>query len=109
VVASALLAPVCALFGLGLGVLIRHTATTIGGAIFGLLLLPVLFSSNQPWSVGVNHLMVLSAWQRLAETYGPPTALGALYPSLAEAWSVYALWPAVTIGLALFAVRRRDV
>lgn len=39
-VASALLAPVCALIGLGLGVLIRHSAATMVTTVFILLMLP---------------------------------------------------------------------
>lgn len=108
-VASALLAPVCALIGLGLGVLIRHSATTVVTSAFTLLILPVLFTPNKPWSTSVNHAMVLSAWQRLAETYGSPTPVGFRYATLTGSWIVYALWPLVAIVLALVVVRRRDV
>ncbi|MEV5721901.1 ABC transporter permease [Amycolatopsis mediterranei] len=104
---ASLLAPVCALTGLG--VLVRHAAATIGGGVVGLVLLPSLFSPTQPWSAALNHAMILAAWQRLTENYGPPQAGGYPYASLIESWIVYAVWPLVTITLALIVVRRRDV
>jgi hypothetical protein len=107
-VASALLAPVCALVGLGLGVLIRHSATTVVAGSFVLLLLPVFFSSRKPLSAAFANAMVRNAWQRLAQIYGTPTEAynGA---TIAGSWTVYALWPLVTLVLALLVVRRRDV
>ncbi|MGW6397729.1 ABC transporter permease [Streptomyces sp. NPDC055134] len=106
--ASALLAPVCALVGLGLGVLIRHSATTMVAGSFVLLLLPVFFSSRKPLSAAFAHAMVRNAWQRLAQIYGTPTEAynGA---TIAGSWTVYALWPLLTLALALLVVRRRDV
>jgi hypothetical protein len=106
--ASALLAPVCALVGLGLGVLIRHSATTVVAGSFVLLLLPVFFSSRKPLSVTFANAMVRNAWQRLAQIYGtPPEAYNGA--TVAGSWTVYALWPLVALALALLVVRRRDV
>ncbi|MER5957471.1 ABC transporter permease [Streptomyces sp. NPDC001893] len=106
--ASALLAPVCALVGLGLGVLIRHSATTMVAGTFVLLLLPVFFSSRKPLSVTFAHAMVRNAWQRLAQIYGTPAEAynGA---TVAGSWTVFVLWPLVALALALVVVRRRDV
>lgn len=106
--ASALLAPVCALVGLGLGVLIRHSATTVVAGAFVLLLLPVFFSSRKPLSVSFAHAMVRNAWARLATIYGTPTEAynGA---TVGQSWTVYVLWPLVALVLALVVVRRRDV
>ncbi|MET7534967.1 ABC transporter permease [Streptomyces sp. NPDC005507] len=106
--ASALLAPVCALVGLGLGVLIRHSATTVVAGSFVLLLLPVFFSSRKPLSVTFANAMVRNAWQRLAQIYGtPPEAYNGA--TAAGSWTVYVLWPLVALALALLVVRRRDV
>ncbi|MET7927164.1 ABC transporter permease [Streptomyces sp. NPDC005349] len=106
--ASALLAPVCALVGLGLGVLIRHSATTVVAGSFVLLLLPVFFSSRKPLSVTFANAMVRNAWQRLAQIYGtPPEAYNEA--TVAGSWTVYVLWPLVALALALLVVRRRDV
>lgn len=106
--ASALLAPVCALVGLGLGVLIRHSATTMVAGTFVLLLLPVFFSSRKPLSVAFANAMVRNAWQRLAQIYGTPAEAynGA---TVGGSWTVYVLWPLVALALALVVVRRRDV
>ncbi|MFA3836347.1 ABC transporter permease [Streptomyces aureus] len=106
--ASALLAPVCALVGLGLGVLVRHSATTVVAGSFVLLLLPVFFSSRKPLSVTFANAMVRNAWQRLAQIYGtPPEAYNGA--TVAGSWTVYVLWPLVALALALLVVRRRDV
>ncbi|MFF1393852.1 ABC transporter permease [Streptomyces sp. NPDC058287] len=106
--ASALLAPVCALVGLGLGVLIRHSATTMVAGTFVLLLLPVFFSSRKPLSADIANAMVRNAWQRLAQIYGTPAEAynGA---TVAGSWTVFVLWPLVALALALVVVRRRDV
>ncbi|MFE2986595.1 ABC transporter permease [Streptomyces sp. NPDC059262] len=106
--ASALLGPVCALVGLGLGVLIRHSATTVVAGSFVLLLLPVFFSSRKPLSAAFANAMVRNAWQRLAQIYGTPAEAynGA---TVAGSWTVYVLWPLVALALALVVVRRRDV
>jgi ABC-2 type transport system permease protein len=106
---ATLLPAVSALIGLGLGFLIRHSGTAIVTGVVVLLLLPSFFSTKRPWSADVSHAMVLSAWQRLTESYGPPTGTGALYPSLTESEIVYAAWPLVVLVLALAVVRARDV
>jgi hypothetical protein len=108
-VGATLVGPVCALIGVGLGVLIRHSATTMVTGVVILLMLPSLFSTRRPWSAGVNHAMVLSAWERLTNTYGPPVAGDTLYASFTGSWLVYAVWPLAAITVALIVVRRRDV
>jgi ABC-2 type transport system permease protein len=106
---ATLLAPVCALIGLGLGVLIRHSIATTVTAIVTLVMLPTFFSTQRRLTADIHHAMVLSAWQRLTEAYGPPQAVPALYPPLGEAWIAYTAWPLVTLVLAVIVVRRRDV
>ncbi len=106
---ASLLAPVCALTGLGLGVLIRHTAGTLVTGVVLLQLVPPFLSPTLAWSAALNHAMILSAWQRLAENYGPPRVGGYPYASLAESWIVYAAWPLVAVVVASIVVRKRDV
>ncbi|MEU4356795.1 ABC transporter permease [Streptomyces virginiae] len=108
-VASALLAPVCALIGLGLGVLLRHSAATLVTTVFTLLMLPPMFSESARWSADINHAMVSAAWKRLVQTWEPdPGSLG--YPATVPgSWIVYALWPLITVALAVLVIRRRDV
>ncbi|MFJ4315209.1 hypothetical protein ACIP46_07975 [Streptomyces lavendulae] len=69
-VASALLAPACALVGMGLGALIRHTPGSVAATLFTLVMLPPLFSTSRQWSADVNHVMVVSAWKRLVQNWG---------------------------------------
>ncbi|MGX7673130.1 hypothetical protein [Plantactinospora sp. DSM 117369] len=107
--AAALLPTVCALIGLGLGVLIRHGATTMVTGIFTLLMLPQFFSIQMRWTAEINHAMVLTAWQRLTAMWVPPPGDGFSQPDVAGSWIVYAAWPVAAIVVALIVVRRRDV
>ncbi|MFJ6780446.1 ABC transporter permease [Streptomyces yangpuensis] len=108
-VASALLAPVCALVGLGLGVLLRHAAATVVTAVFTLLMLPTMFSESARWSADVNHAMVPAAWKRLVQSWEPdPESLG-YAATVPGSWIVYVLWPLTAVALAVIVVRRRDV
>ncbi|MFC6021131.1 hypothetical protein ACFP2T_33780 [Plantactinospora solaniradicis] len=108
-VASALLPTVCALIGLGLGVLIRHGAATMVTGIFTLIALPSFFSITTRWSAGINHAMVLTAWDRLTALWPQPSGDGFYRPTVTESWIVYAAWPLVAVVVALLVVRRRDV
>jgi hypothetical protein len=107
--ASALLAPVCALIGLGLGVLIRHSAATMVTSAFTLLMLPPIFSSGTHWSADVRNAMVQSAWGRLTQDGEPSPGSGSLHPTVAGSWVTFVAWPLIAIALALVAARRRDV
>jgi hypothetical protein len=57
----------------------------------------------------IGHLMVYPAWQRLTWAFGPPSALGHQYATVAGSWVVYAVWPVLALAVALVEVRRRDV
>jgi hypothetical protein len=108
-VASALLAPVCALVGLGLGVLLRHAAGTMVTSVFTLLMLPTMFSESNRWSADIKHALVSTAWSRLVQNWGPePGSLG-YTATVPGSWIVYTLWPLITLALAVLVVRRRDV
>lgn len=116
---ASLLAPVCALVGLGLGFLIRHSIATTVTAIVTLVMLPIFLSTQHRLTAEIRDAMVFSAWQRLTEAYGPAEVEAAnvrsgqlipgLYPSLSEAWISYAAWPLVALLIAVLVVRRRDV
>ncbi|MFG2825717.1 ABC transporter permease [Kitasatospora sp. NPDC048365] len=107
--ASALLAPVCALVGLGLGVLIRHGAASIGAGVFALLMLPAMLSDGNRWSADVKHALVGAAWKRLVETWEPDPHSLAHTATVPGSWTVYLLWPLVAVALAVHTVRHRDV
>ncbi|MFB7527397.1 ABC transporter permease [Streptomyces sp. NPDC056178] len=108
-VASALLAPVCALVGLGLGVLIRHSATTMVTTVFTLLMLPTLFSQSTLWSADVNHAMPVTAWRRLVQNWPPDPESLAYTATVPGSWIVYILWPLIAVVLAMVVVPHRDV
>ncbi|MFE2633860.1 hypothetical protein ACFXKX_31945 [Streptomyces scopuliridis] len=108
-VASALLAPVCALIGLGLGVLIRHSAATVLTGAFTLLMLPTLFSRSERWSADINHAMPATAWKRLVQNWPPDPESLAYTATVPGSWIVYVLWPLTAVALAVAVVRHRDV
>ncbi|MFI6289248.1 ABC transporter permease [Streptomyces sp. NPDC051018] len=105
IVASALLAPVCALTGMALGVILRHVAGTMTSIVVALLLLPIAVTEGRHWSAVLNHTLIHSAWQRLTSVH----ATGGEYPwTTTGAWTVYAAWTVATITLTVTAVHRRD-
>ncbi|MGW0533392.1 ABC transporter permease [Streptomyces sp. NPDC003032] len=106
VIASALLAPVCALAGMALGAVLRHSGSTMVATFVLLLLLPMVLSDDRYWTAVVGHAMPYKAWLRLAGTGD----VQALYPSTAAgAWIVLAVWPLAAVAVAVLAVDRRDL
>lgn len=111
-VVSALLAPVCALVGMGLAVLIRHAATSMVAAVGLLLLLPNLLTDNHHWEADLDHATVFRAWQQLKDGTQHPLPgvdMGYRLWSDAGAWTDYALWSALPVLLVLLVIRRRDL
>ncbi|GAA1350797.1 ABC transporter permease [Streptomyces beijiangensis] len=110
--ASAVLAPACALVGMSLGVLIRHSATATGSVIALLLLVPLFFTEDRYWSAVFKHAMLHDAWRYLHKIPAIDGAFKAQlpYPSTpGGAWLVLALWPVVAVVVALVVVDRRDL
>jgi ABC-2 type transport system permease protein len=106
VVASALLAPVCALTGMALGTVLRQTASTMIAAVALLLVPPLVFSEERYWSAIVAHALPFQAWLRLADATPPPTP----FPwTTTGAWTVFAVWAAAATALAMTAIHRRDL
>jgi hypothetical protein len=109
--ASALLAPLSALIGLGFGTLIRHGAASVVAVTLVVLVLPAALSDNRHWSAVLAHAMPRTAWGRLVEIEagGGPFA-GHAYPwTTGGAWTVYAAWAAASIAVAVAGVQRRDL
>ncbi|EST39352.1 hypothetical protein N566_02445 [Streptomycetaceae bacterium MP113-05] len=105
VLASALLAPVCALAGLALGAVIRQTAATMIAAVLVVLVLPLVFTDGRHWSAIAGHAMPFQAWIRLTAFGHTPTA----FPwTIGGAWTVYATWTLGAVVLAAAGVHRRD-
>ncbi|MEV4997108.1 ABC transporter permease [Streptomyces niveus] len=106
-VASALLAPVCALVGLGLAALIRHTATTIVSLTLLLLVLPSLLNEGRYATASLLHALPQGAWAELVTVGDSPVPVA--YPTtIAGSWLVYGLWALVAVVIAAVAVHHRD-
>ncbi|MEV6343735.1 hypothetical protein [Actinoplanes sp. NPDC051851] len=108
-VAAALVAPVCALVGLGLAVVLRHAGATYVTGVLLVVLAPQMFGGNHDSTRAVNHAMIVPAWERLTLAHGSPEAVGAAYTTATEAWLVYALWPLLAVAAAVLAHHWRDV
>ncbi len=104
---SAALAPLGALVGLGIGVLLRHGAATVAVTALVLVLLPSFVGQDEAWTAAVKFALPLNAWQNLA-TIAPLHVPLPHTPSSAHSWAVLALWPALSAAAALVLVRRRD-
>jgi hypothetical protein len=111
---SALLPAVCALVGLGIGALVRHTAAAVFSVVAVILLLPEATTGDTyRWVVEVHEALPFSAWDFLRnapmtdiiESWGDPWAM----PSPTETWLTFAAWPLVAVALAVVAVGRRDL
>jgi hypothetical protein len=108
VLASALLAPVAGLAGLGVAALVRHSAGSVIGTVLLLLLVPQLFSEQYHWSATVAHALPHGAWERLTQVVEAPVPPDHPW-SVAGAWLVYALWPPAATAVAVAVVHRRDL
>ena len=113
VVASALLAPLCALIGMALGAVIRHSAAAIISSVLILLMLPIVFTDSRHWAAVIDHALPFSAWMRLVDTlYDPNGGAYAHAPShpwtITGAWTVYTLWALAAATLTVISVHRRD-
>ncbi|WP_433546207.1 ABC transporter permease subunit [Streptomyces sp. CA-294286] len=105
VVASALLAPVCAVVGMAIGSVVRHTSATLVASVAVILVLPLVFSDGRHWSAVAGHATLYQAWLRLVEVGTPQTD----YPwTTGGAWTVYAVWALTAAVLAVTGAQRRD-
>lgn len=109
VAAAALLAPVCALVGLGLGVLIRHSAGSVVATVLLLFFLPAFFNDSHRWTAVAAHAMPLNAWRRLTEVDLSSFYVSHYPATIAGAWIAYAAWPLVAVLVAAVVMRRRDL
>ncbi|MFF9343315.1 ABC transporter permease [Streptomyces sp. NPDC014773] len=104
VVASALLAPVCALAGMALGTLVRRGAAAVVGAVALLLFLPMVLSEERWLTAVLGHGTPFRAWQRLAGE-----GLAGPFPwTTGGAWLVYGAWVVGAVVVSVVTVRRRD-
>lgn len=106
--ANALLAPVAGLVGLGIGALLRHTATTVVTACAVLVVVPGFFKPGvHQWANDLYGMFPFYAWRTCLSQLHPRG--GSALPTAAESWTAFALWPLAAVVLAVLAVRRHDL
>ncbi|WP_166352695.1 ABC transporter permease [Phytoactinopolyspora limicola] len=110
-VASAVVVPVCALVGMGIGVLIRHTAGAIFGVFTVIVILPQLtMGTTYSWVVDLNNSTLWSAWMTLRNTPIRELMPAELFTwPVGASWLVLAVWPLVAVVAAVVVTHRREV
>jgi ABC-2 type transport system permease protein len=103
VLAAGLLLCVCALLGLALGSIIRHTAGGIAATIAVIIVPSVLGLLPAPWSGRLGRFTLLDAARQV-------TALHPAANLFSPGWSLLVLlaWPAVGLAAAAILITRRD-
>ncbi|GAA2138303.1 ABC transporter permease subunit [Kitasatospora kazusensis] len=110
VVAYALIAPVSALIGLGLGALIRQATATVVALVGVLLLAPLLFQGDRyRWVKEIGNALPRDAMIRLTFNPHSNTSLGKYAATVTESWIVFGAWSLASVVLALVLVHRRDL
>jgi ABC-2 type transport system permease protein len=112
VAASALIAPVCALIGMGAGALIRHAAASVVGVFAVLIILPELTKgTTYAWVVNVHQAMPWPAWMDLRNSpyVLEQQGLVPVTTTPTASWTAFAVWPLVALLLATTVVHRRDL
>jgi|GEM_PF-71416 len=110
-----------AIFSLGLGALIRHTAGAIAAVVAILLVLPGIFSiilmtANASWAEAIYRYLPTEAGSQIinhtgGQMMGPGSGLGAGGMTMLEPWpgiAVLAGYALLAFLAALIAIRRRD-
>ncbi|MFI1193820.1 ABC transporter permease subunit [Micromonospora sp. NPDC020750] len=109
VVASAVLVPVCALVGMGLGALTRHAAGAVAAATAVLVLVPMVVDSDEHrWIAELYNALPLTAWLRLIEVH-PDVISRDPYPAtITGSWLTLAAWSLAATLAAITLIQRRD-
>jgi hypothetical protein len=104
VLAEGLLLCVCALTGVALGAIIRHTAGGIA-AVLGVILVPgIVGLLRPPWGPRIGRFTLIDAAHQVtalhpqADLFAPPLSL-----------LVLLAWPAVALTAAALLITRRDI
>lgn len=109
VLGSALLVPVCALLGMGLGAVVRHAAGTVVAATSVLLLLPLVVDSDKHrWIAELRHALPVAAWQRLIEVHPDLVNPDPFPATVTGSWLTFAGWSVAALAVAVLAIHRRD-
>ena len=103
VLAAGLLLCVCALLGLALGSIIRHTAGGIAATIAVIVVPAILALLPAPWSGRVGRFTLLEAARQMTALH---PAANLLSPGLSLL--VVLAWPAAALAAAAVLITRRD-
>jgi uncharacterized membrane protein len=104
VLATGVLLCVCALIGVALGAIIRHTAGGIAAAL-GVIALPAIVSVlPPPWNDRIGRFDLLDAARQVTALHPQPNLFG---PALSLL--VLLAWPAATLAAASLLITRRDI
>ncbi|WP_067133711.1 ABC transporter permease subunit [Microtetraspora malaysiensis] len=106
--ANALLAPVSALVGMGIGALVRHTAAAVVTVCAALVIVPTFFKPTvHQWQNDLFALVPFYVWRNCLHL--PQLRDDPALPTVAGSWAVFALWPLAAAVATLIVVQRRDV
>ena len=103
VLSAGLLLCVCALLGLALGAVIRHTAGGIAATVAVILVPGILALLPAPWNARLGRFTLLDAARQVSALH-PATDL------LSPGWSLLVLlaWPTAALAAAAVLITRRD-
>ncbi|MGV9308264.1 hypothetical protein [Nonomuraea sp. NPDC003727] len=106
--ANALLAPVSALVGMGIGALVRHTAAAVVSVCAALVIVPMFFRPTvHQWVNDLYALVPFYVWRTCLGL--PQLRDDPALPTVAGSWAAFALWPLAAAAVTLIVVRHRDV
>lgn len=109
ITAYTLVVPVCALVGMFFGAVIRNATASIVGVVAFLFLVPSFLGGDKyHWVVEVRHLFPGDAEETLTFWSHSGWDMGKWPASHTHAWLVFAGWAVLSIGAALFVVKKRD-
>jgi ABC-2 type transport system permease protein len=95
-----------ALLGLGLGIVLRSTAGSIGAVVGGILILPNIAGALLPdsWDTVLKFLP-----SSATASFTSGTSAGTSTLSAGAGVTVLVAWVVAALGAAIFTIRRRDV
>ncbi|MGV9776538.1 ABC transporter permease subunit [Streptosporangium sp. NPDC003464] len=106
--ANALLAPVSALVGMGIGALVRHTAAAVVTVCAVLVIVPTFLRPTvHQWANDLYALVPFYVWRTCLGL--PQVRDDPALPTVAGSWATFTLWPLAAALLTLIVIRRRDV
>jgi hypothetical protein len=104
VLAAGLVLCVCALLGLALGAIIRHTAGGIAATIAVIALPGILALLPAPWSGRLGRFTLLEAVRQVAVLHPAANLFSPVLSLL-----VLLAWPAAALAVAAILITRRDI